>query len=136
MYAQLGSPPLHPAAYKLKGPNGADLKVRGQFTCKLEGSRSRKVKETVFVVEDLFTPLLGQPAIEALGLIQRIALIQGKIQLHDIMQEFPKLFTGLGKLEGEYSIKLNDDTEPFALNAPHRVPVPLMTAVKEELERM
>ena len=110
--------------------------MRGQFTCKLEGSRSRKVKETVFVVEDLFTPLLGQPAIEALGLIQRIALIQGKIQLHDIMQEFPKLFTGLGKLEGEYSIKLNDDTEPFALNAPRRVPVPLMAAVKEELERM
>ncbi len=47
---------------------------------------------------------------------------------------FPKVFTGLGKLEGAYKIKLKESTTPFALSVPSRVPLPMMNKVKEELK--
>ena len=52
------------------------------------------------------------------------------------MEQFPSLFQGLGKLQGQYSIKLQEGAKPYALTTPHRVLIPLMKPVKEELERM
>ena len=52
------------------------------------------------------------------------------------MEQFPSLFQGLGKLQGQYSIKLQEGAKPYALTTPLRVPIPLMKPVKEELERM
>ena len=52
------------------------------------------------------------------------------------VEQFPKLFTGLGRLEGDYSILLREDAKPFALSVPHRVVIPLKDQVKEELDRM
>ncbi len=49
---------------------------------------------------------------------------------------FPKVFTGLGKLEGAYKIKLKESTTPFALSVPRREPLPMMNKVKEELKGM
>ena len=41
-----------------------------------------------------------------------------------------------GKMEGEYSIQLEEGAKPFALTATHRVPVPLMKVVRTELQWM
>ncbi len=49
---------------------------------------------------------------------------------------FPKVFTGLGKLEGNYCICLKADAVPYALTTPRRVPIPLENKIKEELDRM
>ena len=43
---------------------------------------------------------------------------------------FPELFTGLGKMKGEYTIKLN------TLSTPRQVTIPLMKPVKAELDHM
>lgn len=48
----------------------------------------------------------------------------------------PKVFTGLGRLEGNYQIRLKEDAVPYALTNPRRVPIPLTEKVKEELKRM
>ena len=53
-----------------------------------------------------------------------------------LIDQFPDLFRGLRKLEGEYTIKLQEGAKPFALTVPRRVAVPLMKPVKEELEGM
>ena len=50
--------------------------------------------------------------------------------------QFLSLFQGLGRLEGEYTIELQDDTKPFALTTPHRVAIPLLKSVEKELKRM
>lgn len=52
------------------------------------------------------------------------------------VQLFPQMFQGLGKLEGEYAIKLRLDSKPFALSVPRQVAVPLMGKVRAELKRM
>ena len=77
---------------------------------------------------------MGQPTIHALGMVSNIGGITDVTQ--KITQQFPMLFEGLGKLEGEYTIQLQDNAQPHALTTPRRVPIPLMPAVKEELSRM
>ena len=52
------------------------------------------------------------------------------------IRQFPSLFQGLGKLRGEYIIKLQEGARPYALTTPRRVPIPLLKAVKQELECM
>ena len=51
----------------------------------------------------------------------------------DVIKTYPKLFSGLGKLKGEYIIQLRDDKKPFCLHTPCRVSLPLMKKVKDEI---
>ena len=53
-----------------------------------------------------------------------------------VISRFSQLFTGLGKLQGEYDIQLSDSATPFALTTPRHIPLPLMAQVKEELDKM
>ena len=85
------------------------------------------------MVKDLHKQLLGRPAIEALELVARVGAIQEKKRPEQL---FPELFQGFGKLEGEYTIKLQEGAEPFSPMTPRRVAIPLMPTVKAELERM
>ena len=82
----------------------------------------------------LHKSLLGRPAIEALGLVQRVRGVQAK-QLNPI-QQFPNPFTGLGQLQGEYTITLQEEAKPYALSTSRCVPIPPMISVKVELEHM
>ena len=45
----------------------------------------------------------------------------------------PKLFKGLGKLDGKYHIQLKDYFVPYAVNTPRRTALPLMPKVKDKL---
>ena len=58
------------------------------------------------------------------------------IQKSDIVNQFPDMFKGLGKLKDNYAIKLNENATPYALTTPRRVAIPLRPKVKEELQRM
>ena len=48
----------------------------------------------------------------------------------------PKLFKGLGELKGEFTIRLKLNATPHTIITPRRVALPLMTKVKEELQRI
>ena len=94
----------------------------------------REVEQEFYVVENLHKQLLGRPAVEALELAVRIEAVEG--ERGSPIDQFPKLFQGLGKLEGEYSIKLQEGAKPFALTVPRRVAIPLMKQMKDEIERI
>ena len=51
-------------------------------------------------------------------------------------EEFPQLFTGLGRLKTEYRIKLNPVVKPVCLFTPRRIPHPLLPKVKRSLYRL
>ena len=101
------------------------------------------ILEEVYVVKGVKSLLLGQPAIEKLGLIPNIpgayrikAINSENPKLDskdDVLKAYPKLFKGLGKLKGEYTIRLKDDAKPFCLYTPRRVPLPLMKKVEQEI---
>ena len=132
-HQKIGSPFLSPPAKRLRGPSNYSLPVTGCFTGALKRG-SQEVQQDVYVVKNLHRHLLGRPAIDALGLAVRVgAIFDGDTSP---VQLFPQLFQGLGKLEGEYEIKLRPDSKPFAISVPRRVAVPLMGKVRAELERM
>ena len=108
------------------------LPVICQFSGKIRIGK-RVVEQIIYVVKGLHKSLLGQPAIQALQLVRRVGVVEKESRPEEL---FSGLFTGLGKLEEEYTIRLRDGAQPFTLNTPRRVPVPLMRAVKDELDRM
>ena len=74
--------------------------------------------------------LLGLPAIKELELLLNVCSVEnGK----NIISQYPLLFTGLGTFACKYTIKLKPNSQPFALNAPRNIPLPLRPKVQSEL---
>ncbi|XDV25073.1 hypothetical protein PO909_029054 [Leuciscus waleckii] len=71
----------------------------------------------------------------ALGLVARVDTV-ALDSVERVKEQFPALFKGLGKMEGEYKIELKADGKPFSISTPRRIPLPLMSKVKKELTRM
>ena len=116
VYQQVaGRVSLQATSHKLCGPAHA-LSVIGKFIAKLKKGK-RETEETVYVVRSLRHPLLGRPAIESLELLKRINTIVSMTN-NSIKQQFPKLFTGLGKLHGDYHICLKPGAKPYVLSTP------------------
>ena len=119
LFSSLEEVELKPARTTLFGPNHQPIPSSGQFTAILQLD-SRKVDEEVFVVPQAHQALLGRPAIEALGLLQRVNAVQEQENAREIKQQFPRLFQGLGKLEGAYKIRLQEGAKLFALTTPSK----------------
>jgi len=81
---------------------------------------------------------LGLSAITALQLIQRINATHQVPA--DILEQFPKVFTGLGTLGGDYTIKLKEDTPvpfnkfPFGISSAPELFQRRMNSILEGLE--
>ena len=123
---------LIPPGKVLNGPSGSTLQVSGEFEGTIQ-YRDRQSKQTVYVVRNLKTNLLGLPAITDLNLAVRM---DGISTTQDILEKYSSLFQGLGNLGEPYQIKLKEDAKPYALFTARNVPLPLRTPVQEELNRM
>ena len=124
---------LLPPEKTMKGPDRQPLRVVGQFRCRL-GTGQKEVKETMFVVENVTQPLLGRIAIENLALVSRIHSVA--TEENTFVSEYPEVFSGLGNLREEYTIRLQDAVKPYALSTPRRIALPLLKRVNEEPVRM
>ena len=105
----------------------------GQFAGSL-AHKQTKCQQEIFVVKGLQNNLLGLPAIQALSLIKKLQVVT--LSGSFIKQSYPNLFTGLGTLGEEYTIKLKQSAVPYALHTARRIPIPLQKKVEEELLRM
>ena len=121
MYNPTRDRKLQPSTLPLSGPTGETLRVHGQFSGNPLRHASR-CRQDIYVVRDLRRPPLGKPALEALNVV---ALVE-PIQKLDVVSQFPDVFKGLGKLEGDYVIKLREDAIQYALTTPRRMPIPLL----------
>ena len=120
VHRKVGSPSLNQSDQTLHGPNNQSLSVKGKFLAQFQYG-GITTEQNCYAVTDLSRPLL---------LLARVQTVQ---EMLTPIQKFPKLFTGLGKLPGQYHIKLVDGARPYSLNVPRRVAVLLMPAVKQEL---
>ena len=114
VFSQLQGVTLHPADHLLIGPGQNQLEVSGYFKAKLTHQNS-VAEEQIYVVRQLQKSLLGRPGILALDLIARIQALQ---EVDKFVVRFPKLFEGLGTIQGEYHISLQEGAKPLALSAP------------------
>ena len=67
-------------------------------------------------MDNLSKQLVRKPAIIALKLLSFLQV--DSLEAPSVEEKFPELFSGLGKMEGRYRIRLNEDAEPFALTTP------------------
>ncbi|UYV73868.1 K02A2.6-like [Cordylochernes scorpioides] len=112
------------------------IEVNGMFQAFLESKR-QKCEESIYIVKGVARPLLSCRASEILGLVRRINIVEDHAPTKlDPMLKFPKLFTGLGKIDIPYKIKLKEGAKPYSIYTPRRVPIPLMKELQMELERM
>lgn len=133
VFTKLKGTALRPTSKTLLGPGNHAVSVIGKFTAELEWSTS-KVQEEVFVVAGMKNSLLGRPAIQSLNLLAKVCSV--KSTTSRIIAEHPKLFHGLGNLDGEYHIELKEGAKPFALSTPRRIALPRRSLVKKELKAM
>ncbi|UYV63703.1 K02A2.6-like [Cordylochernes scorpioides] len=119
---------------QLLGPRQVKLHVIGKFTALIEKD-GRSIPGEIFVVPQLMQPLLSGKASESLNLIKRLQSIEKRNSLNPF-EEYPKIFTGLGTLQGSYTIKLKDESRPHAIYTPRRIPIPLLNKTKEQLDQM
>lgn len=124
-------PVLHKPEKPLLGPGKIQLQVAGYAKMQL-AYKGKQTEEKVYVVKNLSTPLLGLPAITALGLLIRV----DSVTMDSLKATYPKLYKGLGDIQRPYHIELKPDAVPFSLKTPRRIPLPLIGKVKEELQRM
>ena len=125
----------------LKGPGQELLSVKGKFNAILTWNQ-KAVGQDIYVIDKLRTPLIGRKAIDALGMVTRIEIVEHRQSAkqpntsYHYFRRFPSLFQGLGKMTEEYQIQLYPDAIPFSISAPRRIPYPLRHKVQEELVRM
>lgn len=119
MYSRARDGRLMTPPKKIKGPDNCPLQVWGIMKAHIKTER-KEARENVYVVANLVMPLMGLPALIKLNLIQQVASVQEEKQekSHQYRAMFPKVFSGLGKLQGSYKIKLKDGAVPYALSAP------------------
>ena len=134
IYETLSNVRLEQSSKSLVGPARQKLDVLGQFTGTLS-TKTCTYKQIIFVMKDLRSNLLGLPAIFTLNLIVRVAEVS-KDYSSVIQKKYPKVFTDLGTMQGEYTIKLQANAKPHAICVAHNVPIPLCHKVHTELIRM
>ena len=100
---------LNLADRHLIGPGQNQLEVSGQFTAKLMRQNS-VADEQIYVVKQLQKSLLGRSGILALDLIARTHALQ---EMDKFVVRFPKLFQGLGTIQDEYHISLQEGAKPL-----------------------
>lgn len=110
------------------GPDGQALDVVGVQQLTFLHNKQEKTAK-VYFINKLRKPLLGKDVLQSLQIFQVVNNVS-------VAVEFPKVCTGLGKIEKEMEIYLSPDAKPFALMAPRVVPLPMLEKVKQELERM
>lgn len=119
----------------LLGPCNYKMNCKGKFTTNLTYNLN-SIKETVYTVESLARPLFGRSTAVKLNLISRLCELTSDDYKAKVIRDYSKLFRGLGMMREEYTIKLKDETKPFALTVPRKVHMPLYKEMKNEITRM
>ena len=119
----------------LLGPCNYKLNGLGKFKAKLAVNQ-KSIDNEIYVVKGLERPLLSRQASQSLNLINKIDALSFQEYKSKIVNQYPDLFKGLGEIPGEYEIKLIENPSSFALTTPRKLPLPLLSKTKLEIERM
>ena len=122
---------LEPTNKVLLGPCNYKLNCIGKFQAKLTANQ-KCIHNEIYVVKGLERPLLSRYASQSLNLINKVDAISSEEYKNNIVNQYPDLFKGLGEIEGEYKINLVENSTPFALTTPRKVPLPLLSKTKKE----
>lgn len=120
---------------ELEGPGSNLLPNLGTYDATLTW-RGKSFKQQLYVLAVDAVPLIGFPAIQALGVCTLLDHVSEVPEPCGQLRLDPTLFQGLGTLSEAYTIPLIPDATPFSLSVPRRLPLPLRDPIKTELDRL
>ena len=108
--------------------------------------KGRRYGVLYHIVKHNLTPLLCRTTCEKMNLVKILDAdvnatqdersdIPSNVKSDSILSEFLDVFTGVGCLEGNYSIRVDDNIPPV-VHPPRKVPVPLRETLKTELDNL
>ena len=115
----------------------SQLAVCGQFTANLAVD-SKNVRSTLHVIQANYGSLLSYKTASSLGLVDvKVNQVHGQPQTSDVLiQQFPTLFDGIGKLKDrEVSLHIDDSVTPVA-QPPRRIPFHMRKEVEGIIEKV
>ena len=123
-YQNLNDPPaLQPFTSSVTGPAGEKLPIQGQFYCTVD-LNGRKYPMKIVVLASGGNNLLSRDMSSKMGLVKRTQCLLAAKSPIGCMLDAPA------------KIELKPDSTPYNCITARRVPIPLMSKVKTELERM
>ena len=117
----------------LSAIDGSELAVTGVSHVDITSNRS-SVRAPVYVMKNSKHNLLGIPELRKLKLIVVINALYAKG--FDPVKSYPKVFEGLGRMPGMFTINLRKDVEPVRLFSPRSIAAGLREQAKRELDDM
>lgn len=132
------NPNVNPSQIKLKAYGGKIITPLGEITLKVKFKN--KLFNEVFIVTDYdHAPLISSNACEHMQIIQICNLIAPPVVKNpgaiELLKQFDDVFTGLGLVNGEISLEIDDEVKPSA-QAPRRVPLAMKDELKKLLQNM
>ena len=109
----------------LLSASGNKIDALGVFESKIQW-RNKQHKSFVYVANKLHDNLLGRGA---LGMLSWAGSIY-------IPNKYPNIFDGIGNLGKLYHITLRNNSSPYSISSPRRVPLHLKDAVKSTLDTL
>ena len=129
-------PSLKPPDRRPYNASGHEMCVTGMFESEVRYN-NRSVRDKIYVVPKLKTPLLGKVALFGLDIVRfNLDSVCSAPQSNSVAANYPKLYEGLGTIPGIYLIQQSDNAKPYSVAAPRNIPLPLRKSVREELDRM
>ncbi|XP_046569886.1 uncharacterized protein K02A2.6-like [Haliotis rubra] len=133
--------PLRPTQTRLFGYGGVPLRILGLTTLQCQYKEVSKSFDFIVVDHDDVhsPPVLGLKACREMGLIQVVLTITNSPDCEsasrEILKEFKDVFQGIGCIEDEYCIKIEENAVPV-VHAVRRGPLALDKNIHKELQRM
>lgn len=125
-------PKLRPVKERLRAYGDGDIPVKG--SCLLKVLHKGAMYSLYFyIVYGDTQPILGRTACENLDLIKRVYSITGPYAA--LVNEYDRVFEGLGVLPGEHNIVLDETVTPV-VHACRNVPFALHDQLKKQLDKM
>ena len=123
-----------------------DTMIRPLGTCKMEVRKPKNARsyhvEFVVVDSDRAVPILGNQTMQQMDLIRvqqhnvmSVNTSQAGFTAEQLLKDYPDVFEGTGKLEGQYTLEVIDGATPV-VHPPRSVPVALKGKLKKELDRL
>lgn len=113
-----------------------------ECTLELHNLKTHMMYQVDFVVVDgeRCMPILGSHTIQEMDLIKVqqhniLAIEANPVTQEVLLKDYPDVFQGTGKLEGQYNLEVGEDVQPV-IQPPRRVPVALKEKLKQELEKL
>ena len=137
---------IHKTKKTLTGPCKQKLACLGYIVHKFTWGAVTS-SQICYVCKNLNKSLLGKPAIKDLDILniktQKEFICNAvKSTKNDnlnskIIQEFPKVFQGLGCIKGDpIHVEIKEGTTPYHLSAPRHIALPLLEKTEKEIQRM